>query len=282
MTGSCFLRRHPICETPCSFHFIFLYQHRGFLSALANSSWGLQGWEDTVYKSSQNFRSLSQSSLNIHLRDGLPGQMLEMKGFRSFSKMTLLCLQSGFFIAISLEDSNMFALWRRELGWPLNGQLRPCLFFPFMAWEESILDQGWPTIINPVLFSNESRACIRERARAEELVLLARSWTTSHLGRISLSPHGCSVRTRAASPGCLHWGKFAWNFNLPSDEKCVSTGTRSRHRLPNERMTFSLMGQFLRGGGQRAWGSPKILEGPESQEFTTDSRVSQVKCSSEL
>lgn len=39
-----------------------------------------------------------------------PGQMLEMKGFRSFSKMTLLCLQSGFFIETSLEDSNMFAL----------------------------------------------------------------------------------------------------------------------------------------------------------------------------
>lgn len=151
-----------------------------------------------------------------------------------------------------------------------------------MAREESILGQDWPTTINPVLFSNESRACIRERARAEELVLLARSWTTSYLGRISLSPHDCSLRTRAASPGCLHWGKFAWNFNLPSDEKCVSTGTRSGHRLPNERMTFSLMGQFLGGEGQRAWGSPQILEGSESQEFTTDSQVSQVKCSSEL
>lgn len=120
---------------PCSFQFIFLYQHREFLSTLTNSSLGLQGWEDTVYKSSYNFRSLSQSSLSIHLIVARP--TAGNAGFRSFSKMTLLCLQSGFFIEISLEVSNMFALWRRELGWPLTGQLRPwrygSLFLPFLS-----------------------------------------------------------------------------------------------------------------------------------------------------
>lgn len=78
--GSCALRRHLICERLCPSHFIFLHQHEGFLSVLANFFLGLRGWEDAVRKGSQSFRSLSKSSLSINLRNGPPGQPLKMPG----------------------------------------------------------------------------------------------------------------------------------------------------------------------------------------------------------
>lgn len=69
------------------------------------------------------------------------------------------------------------------MGWPLAGQLRlwrhGSWFLPFLSLHGTAgrehPGQSWPTIISPVLLANESRACVREEARVEGLVILGKA-----------------------------------------------------------------------------------------------------------